>query len=464
MNPTTTLNFLLDTKPVQVEPARVQEKIRAHEPDFKDHMQMRLNEERQQESRSASRTDTSAASQQGKNIEQGKGVERSSRNAEPLPVKDASMPAAGGETLPLDEETRNFLAALPPEQQEALLEELRSWLASLTPEELQNLQQVLSENPEGLQDLLPEKLQQLLAQLTEGKNNTVELMTGFNQLLQDLAHSNVDFSKVAAIQLPAGAAGELKLITDTGVAKGTESTVTAAKDIGVKVGASARSDASRGDSQPGKEDSRQQDARPERFADVVSRLSRADATAVPTVTRGSDSLQQLLQSAGQGLQGVQSAAATQSLARLAAGMPPLPMMTQAAAQANAQALSNRISMMNAKNMQVAEMRLDPPNLGSVRVQIRMQGDMASIIFQAPNAHARELLEQSLPHLKQMMESEGLMLADAQVSEESFAGQDSDGESSGSGSAGQSLAGTDTENTAEQIPLLNQPLGLIDYYA
>lgn len=463
MNPTTTLNFLLDNKPVQAEPARVQSPPQVRESEFKGHLQTRLNEERQQESRSASRSDTSVASQQGKNIEQGKGVERNSRNAEQLPVKDASMTSPGGETLPLEEEARNFLAALPPEEQEALLEELRSWLASLTPEALQGLQQTLSENPSGLQDLLPKQLQQLLAELTEDKDNTAALMEGFNQLLQDLAHSNVDFSKVAAIQLPAGAASELRLMTDASIARSAEITVTSAKDVGIKMDTAARPDTSRGDSQSGKEDSRQQ-ARPEAFADVVSRLSRADATAVPTVARGSDSLQQLLQSAGQGLQGVQSPAAAQNMARLAAGIPALPMMTQAAAQANAQALSNRISMMNAKNMQVAEMRLDPPNLGSVRVQIRMQGEMASIVFQAPNAHARELLEQSLPHLKQMMEAEGLMLADAQVSEESFAGQDSDGENSGSGSAGQSLAGADTENTVEQIPLLNQPLGLIDYYA
>ncbi|MBE0505306.1 MAG: flagellar hook-length control protein FliK [Marinospirillum sp.] len=454
MNPTTTLNFLLDSKPVQADSARIQERSRVHQSEFKGHLQARLNEERQQESRSPSRSDASIASQQGQ------GVERSNRNVERVPARDASS----GETLPLEEEARNFLAALPPEEQEALLEQLRSWLASLTPEELQGLQQTLKENPDGLQDLLPEQLQQLLAQLTEDKNNAAALITGFNQLVQDLASSNVDFSKVAAIQSPAGAAGELKLMTDTSATRGTEGTVTSAKDIGIKMDTAARSDASRGDSPPGKEDSRQQDARPERFADVVSRLSRADATAVPTVSRGSDSLQQLLQSAGQGLQGIQSPAAAQNMARLAAGLPPLPMMTHAAAQANAQALSNRISMMNAKNMQVAEMRLDPPNLGSVRVQIRMQGDMASIIFQAPNAHARELLEQSLPHLKQMMESEGLMLADAQVSEESFAGQDGEGDHSGSGSAGQSLAGSDLENGLEQIPVLNQPLGLIDYYA
>ena len=110
------------------------------------------------------------------------------------------------------------------------------------------------------------------------------------------------------------------------------------------------------------------------------------------------------------------------------------------------------------------MRLDPPSLGSVRVQIRMQGEMASVVFQAPNAHARELLEQSLPHLKQMMEAEGLMLADAQVSEESFAGQDSDARGSAGSFGGQTQGFENTENTTEQIPLLNQPLGLIDYYA
>lgn len=462
MNPTAALNFLLDSKPVQVEPARVQNNSRVGESEFKNHLQARLNEGRQQESKSASRPDTLPVSQQGQKPDQEKGVNTASRIAEELPSKDAATPASSGENLPLSEEVRNFLAALPVEEQEALLEELRSWLASLTPDELQGLQQTLRDNPDELQNLLPEQLQQLLARLTKDQDNTAELTAGFNQLVLDLAHSNVDFSKVTAIQLTAGVASELKLVTDTAANRLTETSVPSIREAGAKLEATVRSDASGSDS---KSDTRQQqDTRPERFADVVSRLSRSDATAVPAVTRGGDSLQQLLQSAGQGLQGIQPAAATQSMARLAAGIPVLPMMTQAAAQANAQALSNRISMMNAKNMQVAEMRLDPPNLGSIRVQIRMQGEMASVVFQAPNAHARDLLEQSLPHLKQMMEAEGLQLADAQVSEESFAGQDFSGENPESGSAGRSLAGIGTEDTAEQIPLLNQPLGLIDYYA
>lgn len=462
MNPTATLNFLLDNKPVQSEPARVQEKSRSQGSEFKSHLQTHLGDHPQKTAGAREAAVQPRKEQEAQNT--AKAVERTSRQAEDKVVPAGDVAASGGETLPLEEEARKFLAALEPDDRKALLEELRSWLGSLSSEELNALKQTLNENPEDLQGLLPEELQQLLAELTASQADVAAMLSGFGQLVQGLANADIDFSRVAAIQLPSGTAGELKLLADQANNKAAETTAGTIKDAGVKLDATASTDTTRGEQQSGKEDARQQDPRPERFAELVSRLSRADASAVPSVTRGSDSLQQLLQAAGQGLQGVQSSTATQSMARMAAGLSALPMMTQAAAQANAQALSNRISMMNAKNMQVAEMRLDPPSLGSVRVQIRMQGEMASVVFQAPNAHARELLEQSLPHLKQMMEAEGLMLADAQVSEESFAGQDSDARGSAGSFGGQSQASENTENTTEQIPLLNQPLGLIDYYA
>lgn len=462
MNPTATLNFLLDNKPVQGEPARVQEKSRSQGSEFKSHLQTHLGDHPQ---KAAGAREAAVQPRKEQEAQQtAKAVERTSRQAEDKVVPASDATASGGETLPLEEEARKFLAALEPDDRKALLEELRSWLGSLSPEELNALKQTLNENPEDLQGLLPEELQQLLAELTASQVDVAAMLSGFGQLVQGLANADIDFSRVAAIQLPSGTAGELKLLADQANNKAAETTAGTIKDAGVKLDATASTDTTRGEQQSGKEDARQQDPRPERFAELVSRLSRADASAVPSVTRGSDSLQQLLQAAGQGLQGVQSSTATQSMARMAAGFSALPMMTQAAAQANAQALSNRISMMNAKNMQVAEMRLDPPSLGSVRVQIRMQGEMASVVFQAPNAHARELLEQSLPHLKQMMEAEGLMLADAQVSEESFAGQDSDARGSAGSFGGQTQGFENTENTTEQIPLLNQPLGLIDYYA
>ena len=462
MNPTATLNFLLDNKPVQGEPARVQEKSRSQGSEFKSHLQTHLGDHPQKAAGTREAAVQPRKEQEAQNT--AKAVERTSRQAEDKVVPAGDVVASGGETLPLEEEARKFLAALEPDDRKALLEELRSWLASLSPEELNALKKTLNENPEDLQGLLPEELQQLLAELTASQADVAAMLSGFGQLVQGLANADIDFSRVAAIQLPSGTAGELKLLADQANNKAAETTASTIKDAGVKLDATASTDTTRGEQQSGKEDARQQDSRPERFAELVSRLSRADASAVPSVTRGSDSLQQLLQAAGQGLQGVQSSAATQNMARMAAGLSALPMMTQAAAQANAQALSNRISMMNAKNMQVAEMRLDPPSLGSVRVQIRMQGEMASVVFQAPNAHARELLEQSLPHLKQMMEAEGLVLADAQVSEESFAGQDSDARGSAGSFGGQTQGFENTENTTEQIPLLNQPLGLIDYYA
>lgn len=371
-------------------------------------------------------------------------------------TKEKDVKDIGGESLPLTEEARNFIAALPLEEQEQLLEEVRQWLTGLTPQELKELKLQLTENPEQLLADLPKALQDLLANLDLLDLDKQQIAQGFTDVLASLVNSDIDFQQLAAIQLHASAAGELKLVLDT-TAQRAEPLTASVRETEVKplVLGEGKSD----NKQQSKE---QATANQDKLNELVSSLGKASAQSVTRA--GGEAINQLLQAAGMGLTATQAAGpATQTVARLAAGFSSMPFMMQAAADSNAQALANRISLMNAKNMQVAEMRLDPPNLGSVRIQIRMQGDQASIIFQAPNAHARELLEQSLPKLREMMESEGLMLADAQVSEESFSGQGKEQDSSPQ-YAGSSSADNEDDVEGMQIPLLTQPLGLIDYYA
>lgn len=403
-----------------------------------------------------------------------------SQQAEPKAAVSESTATSSGESLPITEEARKFLAALPEEEQQQILEEVRQWLASLSPQELQELQTQLAENPEQLIEQLPKALQATLAKLQGVDVKDLQVPEGFTELLASLSNAGIDFQKVAAIQLQAGAVTELKLVLQTSAPSESSTvkseTLAARSDALATLKSADKVEASltlNEDKRLTKQQSKtsvltkeQPTKSQDKLNELISSLDKASAQGVTRT--GNEALNQLLQAAGMGVTGTQAAgAAIQTVARLAAGFSSVPFMMQAAADSNAQALANRISLMNAKNMQVAEMRLDPPHLGSVRVQIRMQGEQASIVFQAPNAHARELLEQSLPKLREMMETEGLMLADAQVSEESFSGQeqDKDKERASNQYAGSNKAGSDEEvKEVEQIPLLTQPLGLIDYYA
>jgi len=55
------------------------------------------------------------------------------------------------------------------------------------------------------------------------------------------------------------------------------------------------------------------------------------------------------------------------------------------------------------------MRLDPPELGSLRIQMTIQNGSVSASFTPTNAAARSLLEQNMAQLKTALESQGLMV-------------------------------------------------------
>jgi len=128
----------------------------------------------------------------------------------------------------------------------------------------------------------------------------------------------------------------------------------------------------------------------------------------------------------------------------------------------AESVSQRVTLMTAQRLGSATIELDPPELGAMTVKVSLEGDKASVSFMSANGHVREALEQSLPRLQEMLGQQGLQLADAQVSDNPSAGQNSgdsrsvSGQSSSKGT--EELQGESTEHS------VNVPTGLIDYYA
>lgn len=78
----------------------------------------------------------------------------------------------------------------------------------------------------------------------------------------------------------------------------------------------------------------------------------------------------------------------------------------------------RILMMTKEGVQTAELRLNPAHLGPIEVRITINDDQASINFSANHSLTREAIESSMPRLRDLFQSNGLTLADAQVSEQS----------------------------------------------
>lgn len=83
-----------------------------------------------------------------------------------------------------------------------------------------------------------------------------------------------------------------------------------------------------------------------------------------------------------------------------------------------EALAERVMMMQARGMKFAEIHLDPPELGSLQIRIRLNQDQAHVSFHAANPQVREALEAQVNKLRDLLETQGVQLGDVDVSDQS----------------------------------------------
>ncbi len=122
-------------------------------------------------------------------------------------------------------------------------------------------------------------------------------------------------------------------------------------------------------------------------------------------------------------------------------------------------LGQRIAMMVAGNHSQARIQLDPPELGSLMIQLQLKGEQATVNFASPHGMVREALEGSISRLQDMLAEQGVDLLDVNVSDQSFGEQPGDSETGQQGTLGGEDG--DSELTTE-LPTLRSD-ALIDYY-
>ncbi len=83
-------------------------------------------------------------------------------------------------------------------------------------------------------------------------------------------------------------------------------------------------------------------------------------------------------------------------------------------------LGSNLKMLVGQNIQSAELRLDPPELGSLDIKIKVSNDVASVNITSPHANVRDALENAVPRLREMFADSGVALGDVNVQQESFA--------------------------------------------
>lgn len=135
-----------------------------------------------------------------------------------------------------------------------------------------------------------------------------------------------------------------------------------------------------------------------------------------------------------------------------------------------------LSQTNNQGPIVAEMRLDPPDLGPIRITLTVHDNIMQAAFVSPHAVVRQTVENALPQLQQLLAQAGIALGDASVNDQGTPGQSeqagqgagSGAGESGTGGAGGVLAGLEggpgTVAAAEAARGPVDPNALVDTFA
>lgn len=180
---------------------------------------------------------------------------------------------------------------------------------------------------------------------------------------------------------------------------------------------------------------------------TAARLGGAGTLADNKEQREADLAQQLAGAAGQ--PGVQAGHGRNDIQQ-PSSQPALHMVRDNAAEQ----LAERVQVMLSKNLRNVDIRLDPPELGRMQIRMSMNGDLASVQFTVNNPQAREMVEHSMPRLREMLAQQGLQLADSSVHQQSGGQQQGYAAGDGGRDSGRSMGPgmDDSGNLDESINL------------
>lgn len=127
-------------------------------------------------------------------------------------------------------------------------------------------------------------------------------------------------------------------------------------------------------------------------------------------------------------------------------------------------MRQQLITMVSNGVQQAEIRLDPPELGAMMVRVQVHGDQTQVQFHVTQPQTRDMLEQAMPRLREMLQEQGMNLADSHISQ----GGREQGEQQGGNGGGFAQEGANGEISAEETAQsTNHTTSYgsgIDYYA
>lgn len=128
-----------------------------------------------------------------------------------------------------------------------------------------------------------------------------------------------------------------------------------------------------------------------------------------------------------------------------------------------QAVGDRVLWLAAQNLSAADIRLDPPDLGSMHVKVAVHDNQASVSFVSPHPVVREALDQQATRLREMFADQGLNLVHVDVSDR-HANQQQGDEQQGQGAGAKNQAADEDESLSVIGATSLASMRLVDHYA
>lgn len=126
-------------------------------------------------------------------------------------------------------------------------------------------------------------------------------------------------------------------------------------------------------------------------------------------------------------------------------------------------LAQQVTLLVEDGEQIAQLRLDPPDLGPLEVHLSLdhgEQGVAHVQFVSAHAPVRDALEAALPQLRAALAGNGILLGQATVGDQSARGEPQDAPRRGAGRSG----GNAANETVAPVGITARRHGLVDTFA
>lgn len=133
-----------------------------------------------------------------------------------------------------------------------------------------------------------------------------------------------------------------------------------------------------------------------------------------------------------------------------------------------QDFGEKIVWLAKSDQQVAQLNLNPPQLGPMHITLNLNGDQASALFISPHAEVRQAIEDAMPQLREMLSGAGINLGQAnvgtQLPQQNTGTQPQFSGSSPSGVDNAILRADNGQETTPPVATVRSGRGMVDLFA